>query len=163
MGELERPADRLHDPAHALRVRVDDGDRAELVQRPLRGHRRRVHPLANELDVLGDRERRAVVEDDHRELLGGGVDAPRHGRRRRGADDVRLADETDDVGHVAAAAALDVVGVDGPAVDRRDGVLELGALVQPVGVERDAHVVGVGVAQGVVDELRDTRRSPRGS
>ena len=126
----------------------------ELVQRPLRGHRRRVHALADQLDVFGDRERRPVVEDDHRELLGGGVDAPRHGRRRRRADDVRLADEPDDVGHVATAAALDVIGVDGPAVDRGDRVLELGALVQPVRVERDAHVVPVRVAQRVVDELR---------
>ena len=55
---------------------------------------------------------------------------------------------------MAAAAALDVVGVDGPAVDRGDRVLELGALVQPVGVERDGDVVRVGEAEDVVDELR---------
>ena len=35
--------------------RVDDRDRAELVERALGGHRRRVDPLADELDVLGDR------------------------------------------------------------------------------------------------------------
>ena len=34
VGELERPPDRLHDPAHPLRVGVDDRDRAELVERP---------------------------------------------------------------------------------------------------------------------------------
>ena len=154
MGELERPPDRLHHPAHPLRVGVDDGDRAELVERPLGGHGRHVDPLADEREVLRDAERRPVVEDDHRHLLGGRIDAPRHRRRRRRADDVGLADEPDGVRHVPAAAALDVVGVDGPAVDRGDRVLQLGALVQPVGVERDADVVGLGEAQRVVDQLR---------
>ena len=53
------------------------------------------------------------------------------------------------VRHVAAAAALDVVGVDGPAGDRGDRVLELGDLVQAVGVERDRDVVRVGEPQDV--------------
>jgi hypothetical protein len=57
-GELDRPPDRLHDPAHALRVGVDDLDRPELVERALRGHRRRVDALADERDVAGDAERR---------------------------------------------------------------------------------------------------------
>ena len=39
------------DPAHALRVGVDDRDRAELVERALGGHRRRVDPLADEREV----------------------------------------------------------------------------------------------------------------
>ena len=52
-----------------------------------------------------------------------------------------------------AAGALDVIGVDGPAGDRGDRVLQLGRLVQPVGVERDRHVVRVGEAQDVVDQL----------
>ena len=46
-----------------------------------------------------------------------------------------------------AAGPLHVVGVDRPAGDRRDRVLELGALVEPVGVEADRHVARVGVAQ----------------
>ena len=86
-------------------------------------------------------------------LLGRRVDPERHGRRRRRAQDVRLADEPEQVRHVAAAAALDVIGVDGPAGDRGDRVLELGRLVQAVGVERDGDVVGVGEAQDVVDQL----------
>ena len=52
MGQLEGPPDRLHDPAHALRVGVDDLDRAELVERALGRHRRGVDALADELDVL---------------------------------------------------------------------------------------------------------------
>ena len=54
---------------------------------------------------------------------------------------------------MAAAAPLDVVGVDRPAGDGGDRVLELGRLVQAVGVEGDRDVVGLGEAQDVVHEL----------
>ncbi len=54
---------------------------------------------------------------------------------------------------MTAAAPLDVVGVDRPAGDGRDRVLELGRLVEAVGVEGDRDVVGLGEAQDVVDEL----------
>ena len=67
---------------------------------------------------------------------------------------VRLADQSQEIGNVAAARALHVVGVDGPPGDGRDGVLELGRLVEPVGVERHGHVVTVGVAQRVIDDVR---------
>ena len=53
------------------------------------------------------------------------------------------------VGHVAAARALDVVRMDRPAVDRGDGVLELRRLVQAIGVERDGDLMRVGEAQHV--------------
>ena len=57
------------------------------------------------------------------------------------------------VGDVAAAGALDVVGVDGPAGDRGDRVLELARTrsARRCGARRD--VVRVGVAQDVIDEL----------
>ena len=55
---------------------------------------------------------------------------------------------------MTAAAALHVIGMDRPPVDRRDGIVELGALVQAIGVQRDADVVRVGEAQRVVDQLR---------
>ena len=100
----------------------------------------------------GDRERRAVVEDDHRDAFGRRVDPERDRRRRRRAQDVRLAHEAQQVREVAAATPLDVIGVDGPAGDRGDGVLELGRLVEPVGVERDGHVVRIGEAEDVVDQ-----------
>ena len=57
------------------------------------------------------------------------------------------------VGEVAAATPFDVIGMDGPAGDRGDGVLEFGRLVEAVGVQRDGHVVRVGEAEDVVDEL----------
>ena len=49
---------------------------------------------------------------------------------------------------------LHVVRVDRPPGDRGDRVLELGALVEPVGVEADRHVALVRVAQDAVDEVR---------
>ena len=54
VGELDGPAHRLADPAHALRVGVGDLDRAQLVERPLGGHRRRRDALAGQRDVLGE-------------------------------------------------------------------------------------------------------------
>jgi hypothetical protein len=111
-------------------------------------------PLADQRQVVGDRERGPVVEHDHRQALGHRVHPERDRRRRGRAQDVRLADQAEEVGDVPAAGALDVIGVDGPAGDRRDRVLELGRLVEAVGVERDRHVVGVGEAQDVVDQLR---------
>ena len=55
---------------------------------------------------------------------------------------------------MAAARALHVVRVDGPAGDRGDGVLELGDLVEPVGVEADRDVARFGERQRRVDQLR---------
>ena len=48
---------------------------------------------------------------------------------------------------MAAAAALDVEGVDGAAVEHRQGVLDRQALVQAVGVQRHLHVVLLGHPQ----------------
>ena len=110
---------------------------------------------ADERDILRDRERRAVVEDDHRDLLGGGVARP-NGTVGVVDEQMMFGSRTSpiSVGDVAAAAALHVIGVDRPAGDRRDRVLELGALVQAVGVERDGDVVGVGEPQRVIDQRR---------
>ena len=54
---------------------------------------------------------------------------------------------------MAAARALDVVRVHGPAGDRGNSVLELRRFVQPVGVQRDTHPAAVGEAQRRVDQL----------
>ena len=59
---------------------------------------------------------------------------------------------------MAAAGALGVVGVDRPAVDRRDRVGEVAALVQRVGVQRDLDVVVVGDSERAIDRRR--RRAP---
>ena len=57
----------------------------------------------------------------------------------------------DDVRGVAAAGALGVVGVDGPARNGGDGVLDKAGLVQGVGVDGYRHVVTVGHLQAAVN------------
>ena len=103
VGQLERPSDRLADAPHPLRVGVHDRDRAQLVERPLGGHPRLEHALADELEVARHRPRQPVVEHGHRDVLDRGVDAERQRRRGRRAQDRRLAHEAEQVGHVAAA------------------------------------------------------------
>ena len=55
------------------------------------------------------------------------------------------------VGHVPAAATLDVEGVDGPAVQHGQGVVDRQALVEPVGVQGDLDVVLLGDPQRGVE------------
>src|SRR3989440_9250377 len=71
---------------------------------------------------------------------------------------VRLAAGADDVGGVAAARALGVVGVDRPASEGADRVLDEPRLVERVGVDRDLHVVLVCDRERTVD--RGRRRPP---
>ena len=85
----------------------------------------------------------AVVEHRHRQVLRGRV-MPNGIVGVVDEQMTWLADEAQQVRGVAAAGALDVVGVDGPAGDRGDRVLELARLVEAVGVERHRDVVGVG-------------------
>jgi len=82
------------------------------------------------------------------------VHAERDRRRRGRADDRCLADETKQVGDVAATRPFDVVRVDSAAGDRGDRVLELRRLVEAVGVERDRDPAGVGEREPGIDQLR---------
>ncbi len=84
----------------------------------------------------------------------------RVGPRRigRGRNDVRQADDADDVRRMAAAGALGVEGVDRAALEGRDRVLDEAALVQRVGVDHHLDVVIVGDRQAAVDRRR--RRAP---
>src|SRR5690606_2110554 len=68
-----------------------------------------------------------------------------------GGDDVVEPADLDDVGSVAAAGALGVVGVDGAVPEGGNGVLDKAALVEGVGVDHHLHVEGIGDAQAVVD------------
>ena len=56
-----------------------------------------------------------------------------------------------DVGRVAAARALGVIGVDGAALEGGQRVLDEAALVERVGVDHHLHVHVVGHAQAIVD------------
>src|SRR5207253_9992712 len=82
------------------------------------------------------------------------VRAVRDGGRGRGADDVAHAHDGRDVGRVAPADALDVVGVDRAPVDGRHCLVELARLVDAVGVHGDLDVVGVGNGEGLIDDAR---------
>ena len=64
----------------------------------------------------------------------------------------------DDVGRVAAAGALGVEGMDGAALEGRDGVLDEARFVQRVGVDHDLNVVIVGDREAAIDRRR--RRAP---
>jgi hypothetical protein len=123
------------------------------VERSLGGHPGLEHALADELDVARDRPREPVVEHGHGDVLDRCVDAERQRGRGRRTQDRRLAHEAQQVGDVAAAGALDVVGVDRPAGDRGHRVLELRRLLEPVGVEAQRQVPRLDVSQHVIDEL----------
>ena len=61
----------------------------------------------------------------------------------------------------AAAAALQVVEVDGAPGDRGERLLERRRLAEPVGMQRDLDVVAVCDRERGVDDRRDRRRRPR--
>ena len=84
-----------------------------------------------------------------------GVGPRRIGRRRQ---HVLQPADLDDVGRVAAARAFGVEGVDGAALERRDGVLDEAGFVERVGVDHHLHVVVVGDRKAAVDRRR--RRAP---
>ena len=55
---------------------------------------------------------------------------------------------------MAAAGAFGVEGVDGAALERRDGVLDEAGFVQRVGMDHHLHVVIVGDREAAVDRRR---------
>ena len=117
----------------------------EVVQQALGGHRRGAHAVAHDRRVAVHAPGREHVHGrHHREVLGLGVDAERHGRRRRGGEDALAPGERERVGPVPAAAALDVEGVPGAAGRDGERVLDREQLVHAVGVHGQLHVVGVG-------------------
>src|SRR4029453_3662233 len=81
-------------------------------------------------EILGDLGIEVVANHEHVEMLVHGVDGERHGGVGRRGEAVGLATDLDDVGGVPAARALRVVGVDGPALERADRVLDEARLVQ---------------------------------
>ena len=113
----------------------------EVVQDILGGDGLAADAALGEGDVLGDVLVEVVTHHEHVEVLVEGV----HRQRSRGVgaagDDVGLAAHAEDVGGVAAAGALGVVGVDGAPAERRDGVVDVAGFVQGVGVDGDLHVL----------------------
>ena len=99
-----------------------------------------------------------VADHEHVEVLVERVDRERARRVGRAREDVRLAADADDVGRVAAARALGVVGVDRAALERGDRVVDVARLVERVGVDRDLDVLVLGDVEAAVD--RGRRRAP---
>ncbi len=81
----------LADPAHRLRVGADDGDRAEVVQQVLGGHRGRSDPALRERQVLRHGRVQVVADHQHVEVLGERVAGVRPGRVGRGRQHVGVA------------------------------------------------------------------------
>ena len=84
-----------------------------------------------------------------------GIGIGRIGRRRQAID---LAGHADDVGRVAASGTFGVVHMDGPALDRGQGIFEEPALVERVGVQLDLEIEFIGDRQAGIDHRR--HRSP---
>ena len=152
--ELERPPDGLADPAHPLRVRVHDRDRAEVVQRSLGLHRGGMDELAS-----------------------------RRPRRRGAPGSPRARSASCRAARRPVAAPYGIVGVveeqktfGSRTIPIRSGMwpppepstwyawiarpaiastvsCELARLVQPVGVQADLDVVRVGDTEHLVDHL----------
>jgi len=111
-------------------------------------------PAVGERDVLGDLAIEVVAHHQHVEVLVERVDGVRPGRVGRARQDVELAAHPQDVRGVAAAGALGVIGVDRPAAERGDRVVDVPRLVERVGVDRDLDVLGFGDAKAAVDRRR---------
>ena len=155
---LPGPQDDLADAAHGLRIRGDHADGAEVVEDVLGGDGLAPDARLGEGHVLGHARVEVVADHEHVEVLGDRVHRVRPGRVRRGGQDVGLAHGPDDVRRVAAAGALGVVGVDGAALEGRQGLLHEARLVERVGVDGDLDVEAVRHRQAGVDGGR--RRAP---
>mmetsp|Transcript_32922 Transcript_32922/g.86977 ORF Transcript_32922/g.86977 Transcript_32922/m.86977 type:complete len:576 (+) Transcript_32922:30-1757(+) len=148
---LPRARDHLADATHGLGVRGDDGDGAHVVQDVLRRDRLAPDARLREGHVLRDVLVQVVAHHQHVQVLVDGVDRERPRGIRGRRDDVGEAADLDDVGGVAAAGALRVVGVDGAALHRRNGVVDEAGLVDGVRVDGDGQVVQVCVGERAVD------------
>ena len=146
MRGLPRADDHLTDAAHGLTIRRDDRERAHVVQDILGRDGFLADAAFGERDVLGDGFVQMVAHHQHVQMFLQRVD--RIGPRRVGGtgQDVVFAHDLDDVRRVAPARTFGVKGVDRPALDRIDGVLDKAALVQGIRVDHhlNIHVIGHG-------------------
>ena len=152
-GQLPGAAHQLADPAHAHGVRVHDGDRAQVVQVVLGLDGGPADAAPGHGQVRVDSGALPVDGQRHGHELAERVDAERDSRRRRGADDLRLADELQQP-RVPAAAALNVIGVHGAGADSGQGVRQHARLVQRVRVQRDGNIGLAGHRKARVDNRR---------
>ena len=113
--------------------------------------RLRTHAALCECHVGGNQRVEVVAYHDHVEELSLRVDAEgqcRVGRRRKY---VCHRSHLQEVGSVAAACALGVVGMDSASVDCSDCVFHKASLIESIGVDGHLHVVAVGVFHTCAD------------
>ena len=128
------------------------------MQDVLGGDRLLADAAFGERQIFGDRRIEMVAHHQHVEMFVERIAGERPRRIGRGRQHVLQARDLDDVRRMAAARALGVEGMNGAALERRDGVLHEPDFVQRVGVDHHLDVVVVGDRQAVVD--RGRRRAP---
>ena len=149
--QLERAPHRLAGATHALRIARRDADDTQVVQHPLGAHGAAADAVLHHVVVAVRMVVQAVRREDHLVVLVERVAAERERGVGAAADHVRHAGQLQHVGHVPAAAALDVERVDGAPGQHRQCVLHAEALVQPVGVQGHLHVELLGHVQRGVE------------
>ena len=120
------------------------------MQHTLGPHRAAADAIVDQVMVAVRVVVQAVRGEDHLVVLVERIAPERQRRVGARADHVGHTGELQHVGHVAAAAALDVEGVDGATVQHAQRVVHREAFVEAVGVQRDLHVELLGdVERGV--------------
>ena len=115
-------------------------------------------PRLGEGYVLCHSRVQVMAGHGHVEVLVERIDRERVRWVCRRRQNVRLGADTDDVGRVAAACALDVVGMDGAPCNGLEALFEETELVEGVGVKLDLRMASVGSLKGTVDGCG--RRAP---
>ena len=149
VGGLHHPQPVLSDPAHGLGVAGKHRDHAHILQHVLGSDGFRAHPAFCERHVGWHVGVEVVAHHDHVEQLCLAVDAIGQGRVGRTRQHVELAGHADNVRGVATTRTFGVEGVNGAAFKGINGVFDVAAFVQAVGVDRDLHVHFIGNAQRV--------------
>lgn len=146
--------DHLAAAAHGLRIRGHHADGAEVVQDVLGGDGLGADPGLGEGDILGDVLGQMMTDHQHVQVFVQGV----HGKRTRWVcatgQHVGVLHDGDDIGCVATAGPLRVVGVDGAVLERFDGLLHEAGFIQCVRMDHALNVEFVAHVQAGVDRSR---------
>ncbi len=94
--------------------------------------------------VLGDAGVEVVADHQHVQMLVHRIDRVGSGGIGGGGQHVRRAAGADDIGSMAAARAFGVIGVNRPAFEGGQGILDETGFVERVGMNRHLHVVAFG-------------------
>src|SRR5205823_2535907 len=129
--------DHFADPPHRLAVGRHHAEGAEIVQDVLGGNRLAADAAFGKRHVLRNARVEVVAHHQHVEVFVDGVDGVGPRRVGRTGQYVRQAAQFDDVRGVAATGALGMKGVDVPALEGGDRVLDKARFVQRVAVDRD--------------------------